>query len=388
MKITVVGTGYVGLSLSLLLSQKYEVCALDIDQKRVDLINKKKSPIKDPDFDKYLNKSGKNLIALTDKSKAYSGSSFVIIATPTDYDESDNFFDTSSVEEVLSEALLFNKDTFIVIKSTVPLGFTERMKKKFDNDNIIFSPEFLREGRALHDNLYPSRIILGDKSKNAKIFADILSKCANKNKIDILFMSSTEAEAVKLFSNTFLAMRIAYFNELDTFCDLYKINTKNVINGVSKDLRIGNYYNNPSFGYGGYCLPKDTKQLLNNFESVPNNIIQAVVESNKTRKEFIAKSILSKKPKIIGIYRLVMKLGSDNFRESAIIDIINILKKSNVKIILFEPFITEKLFEGIMVEPNFRSFADQSDLIIANRLSDELNFVMHKVYTKDIFKDN
>ncbi len=388
MKITVVGTGYVGLSLSLLLSQKYKVDALDIDQNKVDLINQKKSPIKDIDFDKYLNKAKKNLKALTDKNKAYSDSDFIIVATPTDYNELNNEFDTSSVEEVIKESIHYNKSATIIIKSTVPLGFTERMREKFNYNKIIFSPEFLREGKALYDNLYPSRIIVGDKSESAKSFGNMLSKCAKKDDTDILFMSSKEAEAVKLFSNTFLAMRVAYFNELDTFCDIFKLDSKNVIAGVSKDLRIGNYYNNPSFGYGGYCLPKDTKQLLQNFSAVPNNIIKATVESNKTRKEFIAESILSKNPKIIGIYRLVMKHGSDNFRESAIIDIIDILKKSRVDIILYEPYISEKLFHGVKVESDFIKFSNSSDIIVANRLSDELKSVIHKVYSKDIFQDN
>ena len=388
MKITVVGAGYVGLSLSLLLSQKYKVDVLDIDHNKVDLINQKKSPIKDIDFDKYLIKAVKNLKALTDKSKAYSDSDFIVVATPTDYNELNNEFDTSSVEEVIQESIQYNKSATIIIKSTVPLGFTDRMREKFNYSKIIFSPEFLREGKALYDNLYPARIIVGDKSKSAKSFGNMLSECAKKDDIDILFMSSKEAEAVKLFSNTFLAMRVAYFNELDTFCDIFKLDSKNVIAGVSKDLRIGNYYNNPSFGYGGYCLPKDTKQLLQNFSSVPNNIIKATVESNKTRKEFIAKSILSKNPKIIGIYRLVMKLGSDNFRESAIIDIIDILKKSSIDIILYEPYISEKLFQGIKVESDFIKFSNSSDIIVANRLSDELKSVIHKVYSKDIFQDN
>ena len=392
MRISVVGTGYVGLSIATLLSEYHQVISLDISKQRVDSINKKISPIRDHDIDRYFNEKKLNLSATINKVEAYTGSEFIVIATPTNYDHDTGNFDTSTVEQVLSEILSINKETTIIIKSTVPLGFTIKMRKYFKYNNIFFSPEFLRESRALYDNLYPSRIVIGDFSENSKKFANTLIKCSNKNSesVQVIYMSPSEAEAVKLFSNTFLAMRISFFNELDSFSEIHELDSKKIIEGVCSDSRIGNYYNNPSFGYGGYCLPKDTKQLLGNFNDVPNNIIKAVVESNKTRKIFIANTILSKKPKTIGIYRLIMKNGSDNFRESAIIDIIDEIKKieSKIKIFIYEPFLRGYKFKDNYVISDLQKFISDSDIIIANRISEELKDVKDKVYSRDIFNEN
>ncbi len=388
MKITVVGCGYVGMSLSVLLAKLHDVTVLDISSKKIGLIKNKISPIRDNDIEDYLINHKLSLTATLDKDKAYDKAEYVIVATPTSYDKDIGSFDTSSVESVISDCLNYNKSATIVIKSTVPLGFTEKMKNKFKTNNIFFSPEFLRESNSLYDNLYPSRIVLGDHGDKIKKFADILIDCANKDQIPVLFMNSTEAEAVKLFSNTFLAMRVSFFNELDSFAENKMLSSRNIIEGVSSDTRIGNHYNNPSFGYGGYCLPKDTKQLSQSFNKTPNNLIKAVVESNKTRKDFIVNSILKKKPEIVGIYRLIMKEGSDNFRESAILDIIENLKINKIKMLLYEPYIKEDVYRSISVVKSFDEFAKKSDLIIANRLSNDLINVMQKVYSRDVFNKN
>ena len=390
MKVCVVGTGYVGLSLAVLLSQKYQIVALDISEERVNLINNKKSPIKDLDLDEFLKNKKLNLFATTNKNDAYEGAEFIIITTPTNYNIETGSFDTSIVEEVISDALIKNSEAFIVIKSTIPLGFTDSMRKKFGNKNIVFSPEFLRETKALYDNLYPSRIVVGDDTKRAKDFGNMLSKCSlnieDKNKL--FYMKSKEAEAVKLFSNTFLAMRISFFNELDSFAEINDLSSEKIIEGISADPRIGDYYNNPSFGYGGYCLPKDTKQLLNNFNKIPNKIIKAVVDANETRKDFIVNSILKKAPKTVGIYRLIMKEGSDNFRESAVLDVLKKLKDKKIKLILYEPLISYEFFEGYEIINDLQHFISKSDLIIANRLSKDLAHVNDKVYSRDIFHEN
>ncbi len=388
MKICVVGSGYVGLSLALLISKYYTVSILDISENKINQINNNISPIKDTEIENYLTNHELKLRATLKKDEAYLNADFIIIATPTNYDIATGSFDTYSVENTISECLHYNSKATIVIKSTIPLGFTDEVRKKFKVDNIFFSPEFLRESKALYDNLYPSRIVLGDFSQNAKKFGNILSKCAKKKEIPILHMSSREAEAVKLFSNSYLAMRISFFNELDSFAEKEKISSRNIIQGVSADPRIGNYYNNPSFGYGGYCLPKDTKQLLSNFKEIPNNIIKAVVESNKTRKKFVIDSILEKKPKTIGVYRLIMKKESDNFRESAILDILIELKKKNISMLLYEPYIANKNYNDIPVIKDINEFIKKADLIIANRFSDELTHVMGKVYTRDLFEEN
>lgn len=390
MKICVVGTGYVGLSLAVLLSQKYEVVALDILKERVKLINNKKSPIKDIDIEDYLQNKSLNLKATLDKKEAYSNSEYVIIATPTNYDIEKGSFDTSAVEEVISDCLKINSESLIVIKSTIPLGFTDNLRKKFQKKDIIFSPEFLRESKSLHDNLFPSRIVIGDNTEKSLNFGKMLLDCSLKSEkeVQLLNMESREAEAVKLFSNTFLAMRISFFNELDSFAEIHNLSSEKIIDGVSADPRIGNYYNNPSFGYGGYCLPKDTKQLLDNFSGIPNKIIKAVVEANETRKEFIVKSILNKSPKTVGIYRLIMKDGSDNFRQSAVIDILDKLKNKKINIVLYEPFIESKSFNGIKVISNLSDFIYVSDLIIANRITEDLANVEHKVYSRDVFHEN
>ncbi len=388
MKISIVGLGYVGLSLAILISQKFRVFAYDIDSDRVKSINDKISPIKDTYLEEYLNNKELNLVASSNKEEVYLDADYLIVATPTNYDVETGSFDTSSVEKVVSDFTELNNKGTIVIKSTVPFGYTDTLKNLYSNNLIFFSPEFLRESNALYDNLYPSRIIVGDLSKKASDFAEILSKCSLTEKENtILQMTSKEAESVKLFANTYLAMRIAFFNELDSFSEFNNLSAENVIKGVSLDERIGNYYNNPSFGYGGYCLPKDTKQLLNNFRDLPNNIIQAVVEANQTRKNFIVNSILKKKPKTVGIYRLIMKSDSDNFRESAVLEIVQVLSSNNIRIIIFEPLLT-KVFDNIKIVNDFEKFTKEADLIIANRTSKELKNVKKKVYTRDLFSEN
>ena len=385
MNITVVGTGYVGLANAILLSQNNEVIALDVNKEKVEKINNKQSPIADKEIEDFLLNKKLNLIATTDKKVAYKNPDYTIIATPTDYDTEKNFFNTATVESVIKELNSECPQTNIIIKSTIPVGFTERMKKEYPNLNIIFSPEFLREGKALYDNLYPSRIIVGDTTESAKIFANLLKESAYKKDIPTLFMKPTEAEAVKLFANTYLALRVAYFNELDTYAEMRNLDTKSIIEGVCLDPRIGNHYNNPSFGYGGYCLPKDTKQLKANFKDVPENLISAIVESNDTRKSHIANSIMKKNPEIVGIYRLTMKAGSDNFRASAIQDIVQKLIDNNINVIIYEPTLNETDYNGIKIENNLATFKNTSDVIIANRLEEALNDVTEKVYTRDIY---
>lgn len=384
-QVSIVGMGYVGLSNAVLLSQKYPVIALDIDKNKVDKINKCQSPINDGGIVQFLSTKSLNLTATIDKNVAYSKADFVIIATPTDYNSITNLFDTSSVEKVIGDVLSINRTATIIIKSTIPVGFTESIKKRLGVDNIIFSPEFLREGKALYDNLYPSRIIVGEKSERAKTFANLLADCALKQDVDILFTDNTEAEAIKLFANTYLALRVAYFNELDTYASVHNLDTQAIIKGVCLDPRIGDYYNNPSFGYGGYCLPKDTQQLLANYKNIPQNLIQAVVSSNQTRKRFIADDILVKEPKVVGIHRLIMKSGSDNFRDSAIFDVIKHLRAEGVQIIIYEPNLSEYEYFGCPVIKELADFKSKSDIIVVNRKSDELVEVEHKVYTRDIF---
>ena len=385
MKIAIAGVGYVGLSLATLLSQYNEVVALDIIEDKVDKINSKISPIEDKYIEKYLRTKKLNLRATLDYKDAFCNADFIIICMPTNYDEKNNFFDTSLVEEIIEKIKNMKISTTIIIKSTVPVGFTEKMKRKHNMNNIIFSPEFLREGKALYDNLYPSRIILGDKNEQAKKFAELLKKASLKKDVAIKFMKSTEAEALKLFSNTYLALRIAYFNELDTYAEIKGLNTKNLIEGVCMDQRIGDFYNNPSFGYGGYCLPKDTKQLKANYKDVPENLITAIVNSNATRKQHIVKEILSKEPKIIGIYKLSMKKDSDNFRTSAIFDIIDMLIEKNKNIIIYEPQYENENYKNCKIVRDIKSFKENSSIIIANRIEDELADVMDKVYTRDIY---
>ena len=390
MKICVVGTGYVGLSLAVLLSQKFSVTALEISKEKVDKINNRISPVKDHEIELYLKNKDLDLLATLDKQKALSDKEYVIIATPTNYDIKTGSFDTSSVESVIADIISINKHSNIVIKSTIPLGFTDRMRNHFNKKEIFFSPEFLRETTALKDNLYPSRVVVGDYTKEATIFAEMLVQCSKKSLSEtlVLKMKSAEAEAVKLFSNTFLAMRISFFNELDSFAESHNISTENIILGISSDPRIGNYYNNPSFGYGGYCLPKDTKQLLDNFKNIPNEIIKAIVKSNETRKEYIVNSIMNKQPKSVGIYRLAMKEGSDNFRESAVLDIIQMLIEKKIKINLYEPLISEFEDKKVELVNDFNQFIVTSDLIIANRLTEELKYFKNKVYSRDIFQEN
>ena len=383
--ITVAGTGYVGLSISVLLAQNNNVTALDLIQEKVDLINQKKSPIQDKEISEFLSCKNLNLKATTNKDEAYNNPDFIIIATPTDYDSEKNFFNTSSVESVISLAEQKCPSSTIIIKSTIPVGFTEQMKKEHPSLEIIFSPEFLREGKALYDNLYPSRIIVGSSSEKAKIFADLLKNSALKKDIPVLFMNSTEAEAVKLFANTYLALRVAYFNELDTYAELKKLNTKSIIDGVSLDPRIGSHYNNPSFGYGGYCLPKDTKQLRANYQNVPSNLIGAIVESNDTRKNHIASMIISKKPETVGIYRLTMKSNSDNFRASAIQDIMKKIRAEGIKVVIYEPTIFSSEYEKYPVINDLKKFKDECDIIVANRLNEELQDVKQKIYTRDLY---
>lgn len=386
MKIAVAGTGYVGLSLATLLSEKNEVYALDIIKEKVDDINNRKSPIKDDYIEKFFKEKNLNLKATLNYKEAFENAEFVIISTPTNYDEEKNFFDTTSVEDIIQKVISINNpDVTMVVKSTIPVGFIKNIRKKYNINNIFFSPEFLREGKALYDNLYPSRIIIGEKNVKAQEFAKLLLDASEKKDVDVLYMESTEAEAVKLFANTYLALRVAYFNELDTYAITKGLNTKDIIKGVGLDPRIGEHYNNPSFGYGGYCLPKDTKQLLANYENVPQNLIEAIVKSNKTRKDFITQEVLKNNPQTIGIYRLTMKSGSDNFRASAIQDIINNLKAEKKRVIIFEPTLKDKSFNGCEVINDIKKFKEDSTIILANRLEDNLNDVKSKIYTRDIY---
>jgi len=384
-KIAVAGTGYVGLSIATLLSQTNEVVALDIIPEKVEMINKRISPIRDNEIEEFFKTKKLNLKATLDYKEAFEGAKYIVISTPTNYDDEHNHFDTSSVEDIIQKVISMNIETTMVVKSTIPVGFIDEMKQKYNIDNIMFSPEFLREGKALYDNLYPSRIIVGEESERAEEFANLLKEAALQKDIPIKFMGSTEAEAVKLFANTYLALRVAYFNELDTYAEIKGLNTKNIIEGVGLDPRIGSHYNNPSFGYGGYCLPKDTKQLLANYNNVPQNIIRAIVRANRTRKKHITNMVLQRNPEVVGIYRLTMKKDSDNFRASAIQEIIERLKDEDVEIIIYEPTLKDKTFNNCKIVNDFETFAKQSDVILANRFEPILENVKEKVYTRDLY---